>query len=378
MQKNLIKKIAVLRANALGDFIFSLPALKALRQTFPSAEIVLLGKKWHKEFLTARTCPVDRVVVVPELPGIGEANDFVGDWEEITTFFRSMKREKFDIAVQMHGGGKFSNPFVKDLGAKLTVGLRTQDAVPLDMTIPYIYYQHEYLRYLEVVGLVGAKTQSLAPSLSVTESDISSALPIVKNLEKPFVVLHPGASDARRRWSTTNFAAIGDFLSERGFSVVITGTRSEKNIVQDVVQHMQTPAVNTCGLLSLSGLIGLLSQASLVIANDTGPFHVSYALKVPAIGLFWCGNMINGAPLSRNKIRPLISWVTACPLCGEDCASFYPFLPHNSCQHKVSFVSGITEGEVRQTIEEMIAEGIVLQQKELLAMRMLKRQYVYE
>ena len=33
----------MLRANALGDFVFSLPALDALRAAYPDAELVLLG-----------------------------------------------------------------------------------------------------------------------------------------------------------------------------------------------------------------------------------------------------------------------------------------------------------------------------------------------
>jgi ADP-heptose:LPS heptosyltransferase len=45
-----IHKIAVLRANALGDFIFVLPALQALRQAYPQAEIVYLGLEWHRDF----------------------------------------------------------------------------------------------------------------------------------------------------------------------------------------------------------------------------------------------------------------------------------------------------------------------------------------
>ena len=60
-----VRRIAVLRANAIGDFIFTLPALEALRAAYPQAEIVLLAKKWHAAFLRGRPGPVDRVVAVP-------------------------------------------------------------------------------------------------------------------------------------------------------------------------------------------------------------------------------------------------------------------------------------------------------------------------
>ena len=56
-------------------------------------------------------------------------------------------------------------PFLLNLGAKVTVGLKTPDAVPLDRWIPYIYFQSEILRYLEVVSLVGAPPNTLEPRL---------------------------------------------------------------------------------------------------------------------------------------------------------------------------------------------------------------------
>ncbi|HLR77180.1 MAG TPA: hypothetical protein VK106_05930, partial [Balneolaceae bacterium] len=66
------KKIAVLRANSLGDFIFTLPALQALRNSFPQAEIVLFVKKLYKDFLSQHNLFFDRVITVPPYPGVGE------------------------------------------------------------------------------------------------------------------------------------------------------------------------------------------------------------------------------------------------------------------------------------------------------------------
>src|SRR5690348_10443985 len=107
-----MRKIAVLRANALGDFIFVLPALQALRERFPDAEIVYLGKKMHEVFLTGRPGPVDRVIVVPPYPGVGETEDYEPDLIAVQDFFKRMQEEQFDMAIQLHGGGHFSNPFL--------------------------------------------------------------------------------------------------------------------------------------------------------------------------------------------------------------------------------------------------------------------------
>lgn len=66
-----VRKIVVLRPNALGDFVFCLPALHALKLRYPEAHITFIGKQWHAEFLDGRPGPIDEVVVMPPFPGIG-------------------------------------------------------------------------------------------------------------------------------------------------------------------------------------------------------------------------------------------------------------------------------------------------------------------
>ncbi|HEU4622276.1 MAG TPA: hypothetical protein VFS42_08620, partial [Burkholderiaceae bacterium] len=66
-----VRSIAVLRANAVGDFLVTLPALGALRATYPQARITLLGQAWHARFLVRRPGPIDEVVVLPPIKGVG-------------------------------------------------------------------------------------------------------------------------------------------------------------------------------------------------------------------------------------------------------------------------------------------------------------------
>lgn len=168
-----------MRANALGDFIFALPALCAIKETYPKAQLVYLGKQWHKEFLKNRPSPIDRVISIPPFPGVGENENSLlqpQGLEAAYNFFKQMKQEQFDVAIQLHGGGKNSNPFLLKLGAKLNVGLKTQNAPPFYKWIPYVYYHNEVLRYLEVVSLIDAKTKHISPTITVTNNDKKEAL----------------------------------------------------------------------------------------------------------------------------------------------------------------------------------------------------------
>jgi ADP-heptose:LPS heptosyltransferase len=303
-----VTKIAVLRANRLGDFVVTLPALTALRAAYPAAEIVLLGLAWHAEFMVGRAQPIDRVVVIPPCRGVGEAEDFVADPAALADFFATLAAESFDLALQLHGGGRFSNPFIRRLGARLTAGLRTPEAAPLDRWIPYLPYQHEILRFLEVVGLVGGGPVPLAPQLAVTADDLAAAAQALPDDGRPLVAIHPSATDPRRRWPPAHFAVVGDALAAVGARVALVGTAEESTLTAAVRSAMIAPSVDLAGKLTLGGLAGVLARCRVVIGNDSGPLHLAAAVGVPTVGLYWGPNLIHYGPLMRARHRPFVSW----------------------------------------------------------------------
>ncbi len=334
-----IQKIAVVRANALGDFIFTLPALEALRMTYPEAEIILLAKAWHAAFLTGRTSPIERAIIIPPYRGVSTEPEAEEQVEELEHFFACMKRENFDLALQLHGGGHYSNPFVQQLGARVTVGLKTPEAVALDRWKPYLYLQSEIARYLEVMSLIGVEPVTLDPHITVMPQDIAESSQLVADTSKAFVVLHPGASDPRRRWSAAKFAQVGNALLGVGAHVIVTGTEDERAIVEEVVAGTDHRAQSVCGSLSLNGLTGLLSRCQLVISNDTGPLHLACAVGIPTVGIYWAYNILTAGTLTRNYLRPIITWRMTCPVCNSDNSM-------QRCEHTISFVDDIAAEEV--------------------------------
>lgn len=369
-----IKKIAVLRANALGDLMFVLPALEALKKKFPNTELVYLGNEWHKTFLENRPGPVDRVVVVPKCHGIPHESDRVENEAEVNAFFQSMQEERFDIAFQMHGGGRNSNPFVKNLGAQLTVGLQAADAPPLDINVPYFLLQQEVLRYLEVVAQVGTTPTDIRPQVEVTLTDLEELEVLVKPIGEAYAVLHPGATDIQRRWPIEKFAMIGDILIESGVKVYITGSLGEGGIVDELLNKMQYPPVNVCGKLSINALAALLSRANVVISNDTGPLHLARAVGAPTVGLYWAYNMVTAGAVTAQKNRLCVSWNVHCPGCGMDCTREDIHHPSGICVHNFSFVDDISVKEVTEKALELIGG----EEPELKAfLRSEKRQSIF-
>ncbi len=343
------RKIAVLRANALGDFIAVLPALDAVRAAYPDAEITFLGKQWHVDFLRDRPCPVDRVIAVPPSRGVSAPPDIIEDPTQLERFFEAMVRERFDLAVQVHGGGDYSNPFVRRLGARMTVGLRGLNAPPLDRYVPYVFFQHEVLRYLEVMGLLGAKPVTLEPHVAVTAADVAESEREVPDDPAPLVAVHPAANDPRRRWPPERFAAVADSLAAAGARIVVLGT--ERELVDAVIGQMHWSALALYDRLSVSGLAGLLSRCALLLANDSGPAHLAEAVGARTLTIYWCGNVVNWGPVTRARHRQAISWQVTCPECGVDGVAY-------RCNHRASYVMPVRTETVMGTALELLGDAV--------------------
>jgi ADP-heptose:LPS heptosyltransferase len=336
-----VHKIVVLRPGAVGDFVFALPALHALKQSYPQAELVLAGKPWHRAFLHGRPGPVDRVMEVPPVPGVSAPA--VGDpapeaRAAAECFIDAMRAERFDLALQMVGGGRYSNPFLLRFGARLTAGACAPRVPVLDRWIAYREPGQRRLGLLEIAGLVGADVRlppGGQPELVVTDADRTEAATAVSDLPGvPLVVLQPGATDPRRRWPAASFAALGDRLARDGVRIAINGAPDEVDLVHEVAAAMQAPATVLAGRLSLSGLCGLLERAALLVSNDTGPLHLALALGTPSVGIFWLTNLIEGMPLRPSMLHAALAVRTRCPVCDRDNL-------RTRCPHDVSFVAEV-------------------------------------
>ena len=342
-------KIAVLRANRIGDFVVTLPALAALRAAYPQAEIVLLGRSWHADFLAGRPGPIDRVVAIPPYHGVGEPEDHRDDPALLGPFFAAMAAERFDLALQLHGGGGNANPFIGRLGARHTAGLRADGAPPLDRWLPYLRDQIEIVRYLEVVGLVGAAPVGLQPRLAVTAEDRAEALAALPPDDRPLVAIHPGATDPRRHWPAAHFAAVADALAADGARVVLIGDAGERALTATVAGRMAAPPTDLAGQLGLGGLLGLLARCDLALGNDSGPLHLAAAVGTATVGVYWGRNLLHYGPLGRARHRPLASWRDSCPICGRDMDA--------GCGHQVSWVAEVPVAGVLDAALALLATG---------------------
>lgn len=373
-----IRRIAILRALHLGDLLLAVPALRAIRDRFPRAEITLIGLPWAEDFARRFGRYVDRFVAFPGYPGIAEAPHYP---ERTARFFAEQRAYGYDLAIQMHGNGAASNGFCLALGARLTAGYfaDTSGAAPdgLAVAAPYPDGAHEIARNLGIARLLGATCLTTALEFPLRPADHAEAARLLRplaGLPRPWIGLHAGARAPSRRWPAERFATVATALARReGATIILTGApdevetarrvdalmaiepsrspkggaglattaleearwskrkaRGEAGLATTAARRSRTSAspsprregglggedlLNLAGRTSLGGLAAVIRRLDLYITNDTGPSHLAEAVGTPSITLFGPADPHRWAPLDAHR-HPILRAEVACSPCG--------------------------------------------------------------
>jgi ADP-heptose:LPS heptosyltransferase len=212
----------------------------------------------------------------------------------------------------MHGSGIISNPLVDLFDAKNMAGFYTPGnyCPNPELFVEYpgnVHEIHRHLKLMEVLGITGATTHLEFPLLAKDEEDFDkSALPVKSH---DYVIIHPGSRGESRQWNTGNFAAVGDYCIENGLQVVITGTKDEMSIVDNVVKQMTHKPIIAAGKTTLGAVAILIKNAAALVSNCTGVSHIAAALKTKSIVLSLDGEPYRWGPLN-NQLHRTIDWTT--------------------------------------------------------------------
>ena len=288
------RRIAVLRALALGDLLCAVPAMRSFRAAFPAAEVTLVALPWATEFVARFPRYVDDLLALPGFPGFAEQQP---DVSAVPEFLRDAQAREFDLVVQLHGSGDVANPLAVLLGGRRTAGFFRADGYCPDPETFTEYPERgpEPVRLLRLPEFLGLPVEG--PELEFPLADADRAELVGLGVAGDYACIHPGSRLPSRRWPPESFAAVGDALAERGIRVVLTGGESEQPITSSVAAAMREPALDLAGRTSLGALGALLERARLLVANDTGVSHVAAALRVPSVIVFTASDPRRWAPL---------------------------------------------------------------------------------
>jgi heptosyltransferase-2 len=307
-------KIVVRGTNWIGDAMMTIPALRALRRSFPTDEIVLLTRSWADGVFHEAEF-VDRLL----------SFDATGSRRrDLAAQRRLLMDEQFDLAVL------FTNSFESALAVSLARipgrigyakegrGVFLTEAVPIPGWKNERHEIHYYLNLVEQAAIrFGGKPLEKTESGDLRVSDMRRAnalgfwRTIGFDVSRPIVAFGAGSTNSNaKRWPTASYARLNDLLQTRlGAQVALFGTADEIGVAQKIAAEAEAKPLILAGRSTLAETVALLSSVDLLISNDSGLAHVAPAVGTQTIVIF--------GPTDERTTRPIGSEIIRKPF---DCA----------------------------------------------------------
>ena len=277
-----MKKILIRGPNWVGDAVLAIPAMKAVRQHFSEAEITVLVRPWVAGLFTAAPF-VDKVWSEPKPSSLG-------DWTRIS---RSIRARGFDLALLFPNSFESAfMMFIARVPRRIGFATDARGWMLTDSIKPADDGRHQVHYYMDLVKMLVPGTTPQTVEIKATPRERADARALLRTEGipdgAPFLVLNPGAAyGSAKRWHTDRFAHVAETLArELNLNIALIGSEAERSIAEQVRDQITSRAAILNGKTSLETLIGVLSESSLMVTNDSGPMHIAAALGIPTVAVF--------------------------------------------------------------------------------------------
>jgi lipopolysaccharide heptosyltransferase I len=299
-----LKNILIIKPSSLGDIVMALPALSALRKSFPEAKISWFIRPEFAPLL--KNHPHLTETILFDRKFLGQAWFNPRALASLLSLIWRLRRSKFDAVIDLQG--LFRTASLAWLsGCKKRLGMA--DAREL----AHIFYTHKvkhnrdcihlvdyYLKIIQTAGALKTQVQFLLP-VDPAAADAVNRLLKTKGIEpNNYAVFVPTSAHRDKCWPVERFATLADKISSQfHLSIIATGAASENSAVERLRNIANVSIANFAGVTSISELVALLKAARLVVSNDTGPGHIAAALGVPVVLIFGPTNPARVHPYNR-------------------------------------------------------------------------------
>jgi lipopolysaccharide heptosyltransferase II len=289
-------KILALQFKYFGDAVLLTPALRALREHFPAAEIHVLVP----EEITPLFQPLPWLTRVWAMPRRRGSASLRETWPVL----RALRREKFDRSVDFASNDRGAIlSFL--IGAKNRLGW----AEPGGFFGRQFFYNqrvatgqplpHESKRLAQLLsGWQIPLPRSLQAEIRAEAGLASAARNILP--DERAVICHVASSQPRKEWPLAHWAALHRLATAAGLRVVFTTARGEREAA--LMTELKTLAPDAVVLPQIAELplfLAVLARAGVFISGDTGPLHFAAGLGVPTISLFGPTSPTRWAPIGE-------------------------------------------------------------------------------
>ncbi|HSQ23094.1 MAG TPA: glycosyltransferase family 9 protein [Pyrinomonadaceae bacterium] len=303
------RNILVIDFGQLGDVVMSLPALRAVREKFPRAQITVAVGKPAAEIIRMSgyadaTMEVDRVALRDGFKPLSVLKVF--------QVAKDVRRRKFDFVIDLHSFaepnllGFFSGApkrlFSRRRGRSLDFLANFKPRPPVEENNRE---RHQVDRYLDVLRPLDITDAERVPRLATRFDDDREIDRLLRKSKAdagaPLVGLFPGAGHESRRWPLQQFAQLADSLTRNDAvrPVVFAGPEERALITQ--MRSLFPSSTVILDRLTIRQLASAQARLAVFVSNDTGPVHIAAAVGVPIVLLLDGQAPDSYIPLSEPK-----------------------------------------------------------------------------
>jgi heptosyltransferase-2 len=300
-------KILIRATNWVGDAVMALPALRAVRSRFPTADITILARPYIADIYKNQQ-------VCNNLMLVEQKTDIVGELRAVKFDTALLLQNAFEAAWLAWRAG-----IPERIGyARDGRGLLLTKAVPVPKSgeIPP-HEQYYYLELLRRAGWLDSLPNESLIKLDVPEENRRRAADFLfSSGVKPHrlrVAVGAGASyGSAKCWSPDRFAELANRLQANSEAdVILFGTATEAAVSSAIAAGMLQSPIDLTGKTSIADLPALLAQCHLFIGNDSGAMHVAAAVGLPVVAVFGPTDPFGTAP-----VTPRCSVIQEKPYCS--------------------------------------------------------------
>ena len=308
--------IMIRATNWVGDAVMALPAIRAVRQRYPEAQISIVARPYVADIYRDQQVCNELMPYDPQ--GVHRG------WSGRERLIAELRGRKFDIALL------FQNAFdaawlawrahipqrigyARDARGPL---LTKSIPVPKPGEIP----AHEKFYYLELLRRAGWLDQlhdepyiQLQVPPAARQRGSQLLLEAGARPRAVRIAVGAGASyGSAKGWPPDRFAkALNALLATHDADVILFGTPGEIPVSAAIAAELRRPPINLTGKTSIADLSALLSQCHLFVGNDSGAMHVAAAVGLPIVSVFGPTD-----PQGTSPVTPRATVVQQKPYCS--------------------------------------------------------------
>ena len=281
--QNNMKRILVIRGGAIGDFILTLPALKALRDAYPHAHIEILGYK--------------HIAVLAEKRFYAQAVRSI-EYGPLSIFFAKNAELPSEL-VTYFAGFDLLISYLYDPDGIFECNLR-RCGVELLIRGPAKIGngEHAARQLARPMQELGSAVEDLAAKVYPSSEDQQRAQELLHDLPRPLVVFHPGSGSKKKNWPLENWIDIGNGLlglDDFQGSLVIASGEADEDQVRSLRAIWKDERVQFAKNLPLPELAAVFEDA-IFVGHDSGISQLAAAAGANCILLFGPSDLEVWAP----------------------------------------------------------------------------------